>query len=40
MRQPQSTTKSDVAPQVLNMNVANSEPTSRPVAVDAGTMEQ
>ena len=40
MRQPQSITKLESAPQVLNMNVANSDPMSRPVAVDAGTIEQ
>ena len=36
----QSTTKDESAPQTVNMNVARSEPTSRPVAVEAGTIEQ
>ena len=40
MRQPQSTTNDDSAPHTLNMNVANSDPTNNPVAVEAGTIEQ
>lgn len=40
MRQPQFTTKSELAPHTLNMSVAAREPISRPVAVEAGTNEQ
>ena len=40
MRQPTVTTKSDEAPHTANMAVANKDPTSKPPAVDAGTMEQ
>lgn len=29
-----------IGAQTVNMNVARSEPTSRPVAVEAGTIEQ